>query len=172
VPAVTTLAIATYSFWYFVEGKTLTVSISTAITVLVIACPCALGLATPVALLVASGRGALRGIVIRQPRVLSAAPEIDAIVLDKTGTLTDGQMQVRDLLIPISAQKVLVPSFDGLLDERQSLPTANLDQQISYLSQTLCRLLVQGLLRESTLSANQWWSLSGHLNLWGIAPSR
>jgi len=77
VPAVTTLAIATYAFWYFVEGKTLTVSISTAITVLVIACPCALGLATPVALLVASGRGALRGIVIRQPRVLSAAREID-----------------------------------------------------------------------------------------------
>ena len=93
VPAVTTLAIATYFFWYYVEGKTLTVSISTAITVLVIACPCALGLATPVALLVASGRGALRGIVIRQPRVLSAAREIDVVVLDKTGTLTDGQMQ-------------------------------------------------------------------------------
>lgn len=124
VPAVTTLAIATYAFWYFVEGKTLTVSISTAITVLVIACPCALGLATPVALLVASGRGALRGIVIRQPRVLSAAREIDAIVLDKTGTLTDGQMQVRDVLIPVSAQKVLGPTFDGLLDEKGVLSLA------------------------------------------------
>ncbi len=124
VPAVTTLAIATYLFWYFVEGKTLTVSISTAITVLVIACPCALGLATPVALLVASGRGALRGIVIRQPRVLSAAREVDVVVLDKTGTLTDGQMQVRNVLIPISAQKVLGSSFEGVLDEKRVLSLA------------------------------------------------
>lgn len=124
VPAVTTLAIATYAFWYFVEGKTLTFSISTAITVLVIACPCALGLATPVALLVASGRGALRGIVIRQPRVLSAAREIDVVVLDKTGTLTDGQMQVRDVVIPVSAQKVLGASFDGLLDQKRVLSLA------------------------------------------------
>lgn len=124
VPAVTTLAIATYLFWYYAEGKTLTVSISTAITVLVIACPCALGLATPVALLVASGRGALRGIVIRQPRVLSAAKEIDAVVLDKTGTLTDGQMQVRDVVIPVSAQKVLGASFEGVLTEKNVLSLA------------------------------------------------
>lgn len=124
VPAVTTLAIATYLFWYYAEGKTLTVSISTAITVLVIACPCALGLATPVALLVASGRGALRGIVIRQPRVLSAAKEIDAVVLDKTGTLTDGLMQVRDVVIPVSAQKVLGASFEGVLTEKNVLSLA------------------------------------------------
>jgi Cu+-exporting ATPase len=124
VPAVTTLAIATYLFWYYVEGKTLTFSISTAITVLVIACPCALGLATPVALLVASGRGALRGIVIRQPRVLSAAREIDVVLLDKTGTLTDGQMQVRDVVIPISAQKILGSSFEGVLDEKRVLSLA------------------------------------------------
>ncbi|MFM6841411.1 MAG: heavy metal translocating P-type ATPase [Candidatus Planktophila sp.] len=124
VPAVTTLAIATYLFWYYAEGKTLTFSISTAITVLVIACPCALGLATPVALLVASGRGALRGIVIRQPRVLSAAKEIDAVVLDKTGTLTDGQMQVREVVIPVSAQKVLGTSFEGILTEKNVLSLA------------------------------------------------
>jgi len=124
VPAVTTLAVATYLFWYYIEGKTLTFSISTAITVLVIACPCALGLATPVALLVASGRGALRGIVIRQPRVLSAAREIDVVILDKTGTLTDGQMQVRDVVIPVSAQKVLGSSFDGVLDEKRVLSLA------------------------------------------------
>ena len=124
VPAVTTFAIATFLFWYYLEGKTLTVSISTAITVLVIACPCALGLATPVALLVASGRGALRGIVIRQPRVLSAAKEIDAVVLDKTGTLTDGLMQVRDVVIPVSAQKVLGPSFEGVLTEKSVLSLA------------------------------------------------
>jgi Cu+-exporting ATPase len=73
---------------------------------------------------VASGRGALRGIVIRQPRVLSASKEIDVALLDKTGTLTDGQMQVRDVVIPISAQKVLGPSFEGILNEKNVLSLA------------------------------------------------
>ena len=124
VPAVTTLSIATYLFWYYSQGKTLTYSISTAITVLVIACPCALGLATPVALLVASGRGALRGIVIRQPRVLTAARTIDTAIFDKTGTLTDGSMHVTDVVIPVSAQKTLGSSFDGLLNEQNVLSLA------------------------------------------------
>jgi Cu+-exporting ATPase len=124
VPAVTALAIGTFAFWYYSAGKTLTYSISTAITVLVIACPCALGLATPVALLVASGRGALRGIVIRQPRVLSAARTINTAIFDKTGTLTDGSMQVTDVEIPVSAQKVLGTSFVGLLDEKNVLSLA------------------------------------------------
>ena len=124
VPLVTILSLATFAFWYHSQGKTLTFSISTAITVLVIACPCALGLATPVALLVASGRGALRGIVIRQPRILSVAREINVAIFDKTGTLTDGAMQVRDVVIPTSAQKVLGHSFDGLLDEKNVLSLA------------------------------------------------
>jgi Cu+-exporting ATPase len=124
VPAVTTLSIATYLFWYYSEGKTLTFAVSTAITVLVIACPCALGLATPVALLVASGRGALRGIVIRQPRVLSAAREIDVVVMDKTGTLTDGAMRVHDVAIPVSAQKALGASFAEILNEKNVLSLA------------------------------------------------
>jgi Cu+-exporting ATPase len=124
VPVVTTLAIGTFLFWYYGQGKTLTYSISTAITVLVIACPCALGLATPVALLVASGRGALRGIVIRQPRVLTAAREIDTAIFDKTGTLTDGTMHVSDVLIPISAQRTLGSSFEGILNEQSVLSLA------------------------------------------------
>lgn len=124
VPAVTTLAIGTYLFWYFVEGKTLNYSISTAITVLVIACPCALGLATPVALLVASGRGALRGIVIRHPRVLEAARSIDVALFDKTGTLTDGQMVVTQFLAPVEAQKPLGATYQSILSERNILSLA------------------------------------------------
>ena len=77
VPVVTLLAIGTFAYWYYAGDKSLTYAISTGITVLVIACPCALGLATPVALLVASGRGALRGIVIRKPRVLEASRSLD-----------------------------------------------------------------------------------------------
>ena len=124
VPIVTVLAIATFEGWYYFGGKSLTFSISTAITVLVVACPCALGLATPVALLVASGRGALRGIVIRHPRVLEASSKIDVVVLDKTGTLTDGSMSVRDISIPASAQKVLGSEYSSLLTEQNILASA------------------------------------------------
>lgn len=124
VPVVTVLAIGTFEGWYYFGDKSLTYSISTAITVLVIACPCALGLATPVALLVASGRGALRGIVIRHPRVLEASQRIDTVVLDKTGTLTDGAMKVQQVAIPVSAQKVLGTSFASLMTEKNVLSSA------------------------------------------------
>lgn len=124
VPVVTVLAIATFEGWYYFGNRSLTESISTAITVLVIACPCALGLATPVALLVASGRGALRGIVIRHPRVLEASQMIDTVVLDKTGTLTDGAMKVQLAVIPVSAQKVLGTSFASLINEKSVLSSA------------------------------------------------
>lgn len=125
VPIVTLTAIATGLFWYFSMGKTLTFSISTAITVLVIACPCALGLATPVALLVASGRGALRGIVIRQPRVLEAARTIDTVILDKTGTLTTGVMKVHDVAMPVAAKKVLGTTLSEYLDDKKILSIAH-----------------------------------------------
>ena len=124
VPAVTLLAIATFAFWHFSQGESLTFSISTAITVLVIACPCALGLATPVALLVASGRGALRGIVLRNPHILEASREIDTAIFDKTGTLTSGVLKVSETLIPISAQQPLGESYRDVLTEKNVLSIA------------------------------------------------
>lgn len=123
VPTVTLLAIGTFAGWYYTD-HTLTQSISVAITVLVIACPCALGLATPVALLVASGRGAQRGIVLREPRVLELAKKVDVVVLDKTGTLTSGHMKVQNVVIPASAHKVLGTSFAPYLNEKSILSTA------------------------------------------------
>ena len=124
VPAVTLLSIATLAFWYFIQEQTLTFSISTAITVLVIACPCALGLATPVALLVASGRGALRGIVLRNLRVLEVSRTIDTAVFDKTGTLTSGVMKVSQTLIPVSAQAPFGASYKDVLTEKNVLSLA------------------------------------------------
>jgi Cu+-exporting ATPase len=120
VPIVTVLAIGTFAGWYF-TGSSLTQSISIAITVLVIACPCALGLATPVALLVASGRGALRGIVIREPRVLEVARKVDTVLFDKTGTLTEGIMNVQQVTISLDAGKVLGTSFTPILTEEKIL---------------------------------------------------
>jgi Cu+-exporting ATPase len=128
VPVVTVTAIATFLAWYYLgndgAGHPLSQSIQIAITVLVIACPCALGLATPVALLVASGRGASRGIVLRQPRVLELARKVDVVVLDKTGTLTTGVMKVHDAIIPTSAHKVLGSTYASMLNEKTILSSA------------------------------------------------
>ena len=124
VPIVTVLSIATFAAWYY-SGYSLTQSISVAITVLVIACPCALGLATPVALLVASGRGAQRGIVLREPRVLEVARKVDTVVFDKTGTLTEGVMNVQNAVISAAAGSVLGASFASLINETTILSSAN-----------------------------------------------
>lgn len=100
VPIVLLLAITTLVTWLAL-GNELAPSISAATALLVIACPCALGLATPVALLVASGKGARHGIILRRAAVLEIAPNIDTVVLDKTGTLTTGAMEVeRTLFAP------------------------------------------------------------------------
>ena len=123
VPLVTVLAIATFAGWYF-TGSTLTKSISIAITVLVIACPCALGLATPVALLVASGRGAARGIVLREPRVLEVARNVDVVLFDKTGTLTEGVMLVQEAMISTAAGAVLGRSFAEIVTAENILASA------------------------------------------------
>lgn len=123
VPAVTVLAIGTFAGWYL-TGSTLTKAISIAITVLVIACPCALGLATPVALLVASGRGAARGIVLREPRVLEVARNVDVVLFDKTGTLTEGVMLVQEAMISTAAGVVLGRSFAEIVTADNILASA------------------------------------------------
>jgi Cu+-exporting ATPase len=123
VPIVTVIALATFGVLRY-NGYSLAESIATAITVIVIACPCALGLATPVALLVASGRGAQRGIIIRSPRVLEVARKVDTIVLDKTGTLTTGAMKVHEVTIATEAGALLGAGFEPLLREATILSTA------------------------------------------------
>ena len=123
VPIVTVIALATFGILRY-NGFALAESIATAIAVIIIACPCALGLATPVALLVASGRGAQRGIIIRNPRVLEVARKVDTIVLDKTGTLATGAMKVHEITIATEAGALLGASFEPLLREATILSTA------------------------------------------------
>jgi Cu+-exporting ATPase len=93
VPIVIALAVATLGFWLG-QGAGVSFAFTSAVAVLIIACPCALGLATPTALLVGTGRGAQLGIVISGPEVLESTRHIDTIVLDKTGTITEGRMAV------------------------------------------------------------------------------
>ena len=96
VPVVLGLALLTFIGWWIGSGSA-TTAIGVAVTVLIIACPCALGLATPMALLVGTSRGAQRGVLIKGPQVLEDTRRIDTLVLDKTGTITTGIAQVTDL---------------------------------------------------------------------------
>lgn len=93
VPVVLLLSLLTLAFW-LIEGSGAAFSISAAVTVLIIACPCALGLATPMALLVGTGRGAKLGLLIKGPQILESTRKIDTILFDKTGTITTGQMKL------------------------------------------------------------------------------
>ena len=97
VPTVITIALITGVIW-LISGATFEFAMSTAIAVLVISCPCALGLATPVAIMVGTGKGAENGILIKSGDALETAHQIDTVVLDKTGTITQGKPVVTDII--------------------------------------------------------------------------
>lgn len=98
VPTVLIIAIATFLVWYVLIGKDVATALNFAVAVMVIACPCALGLATPTALMVGTGRGAKMGILIKNGEILEAANNLDTVVFDKTGTITRGKPVVTDIV--------------------------------------------------------------------------
>ncbi len=103
VPAVMLIALLSAASW-FIAGKGITFSINVLTSVLLIACPCALGLATPIAVIVGTGKGAELGILVKSGEALQIASKLDAIIFDKTGTLTEGKPEVTDIYSPIISQ--------------------------------------------------------------------
>lgn len=123
VPIVIALAIGTLGFWIG-TGEPLAGAFTAAVAVLIIACPCALGLATPTALMVGTGRGAQLGILIKGPEVLESTRAIDTVVLDKTGTVTTGKMALVDVITAEGVSEDEVLRLAGALENASEHPIA------------------------------------------------
>ena len=125
VPVVIALAVATLGFWLVAATTdSTTAAFTAAVAVLIIACPCALGLATPTALMVGTGRGAQLGILIKGPEVLESTKRIDTIVLDKTGTVTTGRMTLLDVVAADGTSVEDVLRLAGSLEDASEHPIA------------------------------------------------
>ena len=123
VPVVIALAVSTLGFWIGTDAG-INTAVTAAVAVLIIACPCALGLATPTALLVGTGRGAQLGILIKGPEVLESTRRVDTVVLDKTGTVTTGKMALADVVAAPGEDTDQVLRLAGALEHASEHPIA------------------------------------------------
>ncbi|WP_328555447.1 heavy metal translocating P-type ATPase [Streptomyces sp. NBC_00358] len=123
VPVVLLIALGTFAAWIAVTGDTVA-AFTAAVAVLIIACPCALGLATPTALMVGTGRGAQLGILIKGPEVLESTRRVDTVVLDKTGTVTTGRMSLHEVYVADGITEEDVLRLAGALEHASEHPVA------------------------------------------------
>ncbi|MEV6320555.1 heavy metal translocating P-type ATPase [Nocardia sp. NPDC051787] len=123
VPIVIALSVATLGFWLGTGGS-VAAAFTAAVAVLIIACPCALGLATPTALMVGTGRGAQLGILIKGPEVLESTRRVDTVVLDKTGTVTSGRMTLLEVIPAEGEQVSRILELAGALEDSSEHPIA------------------------------------------------
>jgi Cu+-exporting ATPase len=123
IPAVLAIAIISFLVWYLVLGSTLLFALTALISVLVVACPCALGLATPTAVTVGVGRGAELGILIRNGEALEFAEKVTTVAVDKTGTLTKGKPEVTDL-VPAGITEETLLAFAAAVEKNSAHPLA------------------------------------------------
>lgn len=124
VPTVIGIALLTFLVWYFMLGATLTFALMAFTSVIVIACPCALGLATPTSLMVGTGKGAEYGILVKGGEALEAASHIDAVVFDKTGTLTHGKPEVTEIVVFADKSEQEIITLAGSMEKHSEHPLA------------------------------------------------
>ena len=125
VPAVILIALVSFSLWYLVLDQSFVFSLSIFISVLIIACPCALGLATPTAIMVGTGKGAENGILIKSGEALENARRITTIVFDKTGTLTEGKPRVTDVIALADSTESDVLRHAAIAEKKSEHPLAD-----------------------------------------------
>jgi P-type Cu+ transporter len=124
VPVVILIAIISFLIWYLIVGQTFEFSLIIAVSVLVIACPCALGLATPTAIMVGTGKGAEKGILIKGGDALETAYKLYAVVFDKTGTLTQGKPEVNDVVSVKNMDEEEILKFAASVEQFSEHPLA------------------------------------------------
>ncbi|MGH2752829.1 MAG: heavy metal translocating P-type ATPase [Actinomycetota bacterium] len=161
VPVVILIAIGTLAAW-LITGDPVEDAILTAVAVLIIACPCAMGLATPAAVMVGTGRGAQLGILIKGGDVLERAGDLDAVLLDKTGTLTEGRMELTDVVPDASRDDLPADEFLRLVASLENLS-----------EHPIARAVVEGAERRGAgpIEATDFESLAG-LGVRGIVARR
>jgi Cu+-exporting ATPase len=157
VPVVIGLALATLGFWLG-TGESVTFAFTAAVAVLIIACPCALGLATPTALMVGTGRGAQLGLLIKGPEVLESTRQVDTVVLDKTGTLTSGQMELVEVTVADGVERAELVRLAGALENASEHPVA--------------RAIARGALAEGALPAVEAFQNREGLGVEGVVDGR
>lgn len=157
VPVVLVLSLATLLGW-LLAGATASAAFTAAVAVLIIACPCALGLATPTALLVGTGRGAQLGILIKGPQILESTRRVDTVVLDKTGTVTTGRMSVVDVHVADGEDADEVLRLLGALEHGSEHPIA--------------RAIAEHAARRGPLPAVDDFANHGGLGVTGVVEDR
>ena len=122
VPTVIGVALVTFALWYFIGGIGFTPSMINFIAVVIVACPCALGLATPTAIIVGTGRGAAIGALIRNAESLERAHKIQTVIFDKTGTITEGKPAVTDLIVSAGIEKGTLSHLVASVEKKSEHP--------------------------------------------------
>ncbi len=168
VPIVIVLSLATLAGW-LATGGSVSAAFTAAVAVLIIACPCALGLATPTALLVGTGRGAQLGILIKGPQVLESTRRVDTIVLDKTGTVTTGQMGVRNVVAIEGEDAAQVLALAGALEAASAHPIA---AAITAAARTAAGQGTSGLARVEGFTSHDGRGVTGLVDDHAVAVGR
>jgi Cu+-exporting ATPase len=125
VPVVIVISIVSFLVWYLLLGQTISFALVIAVSVLVIACPCALGLATPTAIMVGTGIGAQRGILIKNAEALETMHKINAVIFDKTGTITEGKPKVTDFVLVAKTERKKILDLALTIENNSEHPLAD-----------------------------------------------